>query len=61
MSAPPPGNSAQPRRSALKADGESPRTPPLGASMKGLSYYCLSLSLPSRTCFPIARLPTLRP
>ncbi|KAJ4298698.1 hypothetical protein N0V88_003730 [Collariella sp. IMI 366227] len=34
MSAPSPGSPTQPRRSALKADGDSERTPPLSASVK---------------------------
>ncbi|KAL2131618.1 hypothetical protein VTI74DRAFT_4802 [Chaetomium olivicolor] len=36
MSAPSPGTSAQPRRSALKTDGDSERTPPLSASVKAV-------------------------
>ncbi|GAB1311696.1 Choline kinase N-terminal domain-containing protein [Madurella fahalii] len=36
MSAPPPGSSAQPRRSALKGDGDSDRTPPSTASVKAV-------------------------
>ncbi|KAK4042518.1 kinase-like domain-containing protein [Parachaetomium inaequale] len=36
MSAPSPAGSAQPRRSALKADGDSERTPPLSAPVKAV-------------------------
>ncbi|EAQ89692.1 hypothetical protein CHGG_06311 [Chaetomium globosum CBS 148.51] len=50
MSAPSPGNPVQPRRSALKMDGDGERAPPSSAPVKGW-YFPFLLVTPPAVCF----------